>query len=580
MSTNLATSPTRPGRPPARRRRRLLLRLLAGALALGLVGILGLVGLAAWFWSQADISNVGQLRFANQLKIPPLLQPRVDGTGRKIFDLHLQQDTSELLAGKPTQTWGANGTYLGPTIRAARGDQVVMNVANGLPEPTTIHWHGMHLPAAADGGPHQTMAPGQTWSPTWRIDQPAATLWYHPHLHGRTEDHVYRGVAGLFLLDDPEAAALRLPNRYGVDDIPVILQDKRFDREGNLDFGQSPFSPIGRLGDQLLVNGTHDPHLNIRHQRVRLRLLNASTARIYHVGFADNRPFELVGTDGGLLERPHSTTRLPLSPGERAEIVATFRPGERVVLRSFPPDLGLDRFQGRFAGADDTFDLLQLRAGATLTTSPPVPDRLVRHQQLDDAEVVTTRRLELNGSSRINNLRMDLGRIDQTVTIDTIEVWEVANRSGNPHNFHVHGVQFKVTTDADNAPPPQLAGWKDTVFIPPGGTARLLVRLPGYADPAVPYMFHCHLLQHEDNGMMGQFVVVQPGQPPGQPPVASAPRLNPAGRPIRESQRQEERHHGAGRGAGPGQGEDRQGQHRPPPNLGGGGDAGPGPPLR
>ena len=158
------------------------------------------------------------------------------------------------------------------------------------------------------------------------------------------------------------------------------------------------------------------------------------------------------------------------------------------------------------------------RVAPSLTTSPPVPDRLVRHQQLDDAEVVTTRRLELNGSSRINDLRMDLGRIDQTVTIDTIEVWEVANRSGNPHNFHVHGVQFKVTTDADSAPPPQLAGWKDTVFIPPGGTARLLVRLPGYADPAVPYMFHCHLLQHEDNGMMGQFVVVQPGQPPGSLP--------------------------------------------------------------
>ena len=252
-------------------------------------------GLAAWLWSQADMSNLGQLGFANQLKIPPLLEPRQDGAGRKVFDLRLQQGTSELLAGKPTQSWGANGSYLGPTIRATRGDQVVMQVTNHLPEPTTIHWHGMHLPAAADGGPHQPIQPASTWSPTWRIDQPAATLWYHPHLHGRTEDHVYRGVAGLFLLDDPEAAALPLPNRYGVDDIPVILQDKRFDREGNLDVGQSPFSPIGRLGDQLLVNGTHDPHLNIRHQRVRLRLLNASTARVYNVGFADDRPFELIG---------------------------------------------------------------------------------------------------------------------------------------------------------------------------------------------------------------------------------------------------------------------------------------------
>jgi blue copper oxidase len=514
MTTDLATSPTRPGHPPTRRRR-LLRRLLVGAVALGLVAVLGLAGLGAWFWSQADMSNVGQLGFANQLKIPPVLEPRVDGAGRKVFDLHLQQGTSKLLAGQPTQTWGANGPYLGPTVRATRGDQVVMNVANDLPEPTTIHWHGMHLPAAADGGPHQLIQPGSTWSPSWRIDQPAATLWYHPHPHGLTEDHVYRGVAGLFLLDDPQAAALSLPGRYGVDDIPIILQDKRFDRNGNLDFGQSPFSPIGRLGDQLLVNGTSDPHLNITSQRVRLRLLNASTARVYHLGFADDRPFELIGTDGGLLERPHSTTRVPLSPGERAEIVAAFQPGERAVLRSFPPDLGTDPFQGRFAGADDTFDLLQLRAGPTLTPSPPVPDRLARHQHLDQAEAVTTRRLELNGSSRINDRRMDLGRIDQTVTVDTTEVWEVANRSGTPHNFHVHGVQFKVASYLGGPPPPNLAGWKDTVFIPPGATVQLVVRFPGYADPDVPYMFHCHLLQHEDNGMMGQFVVVQPGQPPG-----------------------------------------------------------------
>ena len=268
----------------------------------------------------------------------------------------------------------------------------------------------------------------------------------------------------------------------------------------------------------MLVNGTHDPHLSIRHQRVRLRLLNASTARVYNLGFADDRPFDLIGTDGGLLEHPHQTARVPLSPGERAEIVAAFRPGERVVLRSFPPDLGLDGFQGRFAGADDSFDLLQLRASATLTTSPPVPDRLVRHQQLDQAEVATTRRLELNGSSRINDRRMDLGRIDHAGTVDTTEVWEVANRSGNPHNFHVHGVQFKVSEQDGAGPPLALAGWKDTVFLPPGASLRLLVQLPGYSDPAMPYMFHCHLLEHEDNGMMGQFVVVQPGQPPGRLP--------------------------------------------------------------
>jgi blue copper oxidase len=533
MTTDLATSPSRPGRPSARGRRRLLRRLLLGALSLALIAVLGLAGLAAWFWSQADISDVGQLAFANQLKIPTLLQPRQDGAGRKVFDLRLQAGPSELVAGKRTQTWGANGSYLGPTVRAARGDKIVMNVRNDLAEPTTIHWHGMHLPAAADGGPHQPIQPGSTWSPSWRVDQPAATLWYHPHPHETTEDHVYRGLAGLFLLDDPEAGALPLPDRYGVDDIPVILQDKRFDRDGNLDYGPSPFSPIGRLGDQLLVNGTHDPHLDITSQRVRLRLLNASTARVYSVGFADDRTFDLIASDGGLLERPHRTTRVPLSPGERAEIVAAFQPGERVLLRSFPPDLGLDRFQGRFAGADDAFDLLQLRAATTLTPSPPVPDRLAHHQQLDEAGVVRTRRLELNGSSRINDLRMDLGRIDQTVTAATTERWEITNRSGNPHNFHVHGVQFNVASYLGGPPPPHLAGWKDTVFLPPDGTVRLLVQFPGYSDPILPYMFHCHLLQHEDNGMMGQFLVVQPGQAPTSPSQQHHdPRQNPTSREL------------------------------------------------
>jgi FtsP/CotA-like multicopper oxidase with cupredoxin domain len=519
MTTDVAASPAMPPGRPVRRRRRLLLRLLLGALALGLVAVLGLAGLAAWLWSQADMSNVGQLRFANQLKIPPLLEPRTDGAGRKIFDLRLQAGTSELLAGRRTETWGANGAYLGPTIRAARGDRVVMNVRNELPEATTIHWHGMHLPAAADGGPHQPIQPATTWSPSWRIDQPAATLWYHPHLHERSEDHVYRGVAGLFLLEDPEANSLALPKDYGTDDIPVILQDKRFDEHGQLDFGEPAFSPIGRLGDQLLVNGTHDPHLTTRHQRVRFRLLNASTARSYHLGFADSRPFDLIATDGGLLEAPHRTTRVPLSPGERAEIVAVFQPGERVVLRSFQPNLGLGSLEGRFAGADDTFDVLQVRAGSELSGAPRVPDRLVVRQRLDQAEAVRTRRLELNGSSRINDQRMDLGRIDQAVTVDTTELWEVANRSGNPHNFHVHDVQFRLIDDAGRPPPPHLAGWKDTVFLPPGATVRFLARFADYTDPALPYMFHCHLLRHEDNGMMGQFVVVQPGQAPASPPA-------------------------------------------------------------
>jgi blue copper oxidase len=486
-----------------------------------LLVVVGLTGVAAWLWSRTQQTNVGELSFANPLKIPPLLEPRIDAGGRKIFDLRLQAGTSELLPGKTTQTWGANGSYLGPTLRASNGDRVAINVTNELPEPTSIHWHGMHLPPEADGGPHQMINPGGTWSPGWTIDQPAATLWYHPHLHGLTEDHVYRGLAGLFLLDDPQASAMPLPNRYGVDDIPLIIQDMQFDDHGRLEVGDSLFSSIGRLGSEILVNGTHDPHLDISSQRVRFRLLNASTARSYNLGFADNRPFHLIGSDGGLLAEANRVTRVQLSPGERAEIVVEFASNDRPVLRSYEVDLGLDGFQARFAGADDRFDLLQMRAAAELMPAPPLPDRLVDHERLAEADAIHVRRFELNGSSRINDKKMNMTRIDETVTVDTTELWEVTNQSGNPHNFHVHDVQVQIVNYAGAAPPPALAGGKDTIFLPPHATVQFLIRFTDYTSSTWPYMFHCHLLRHEDNGMMGQFLVLPAEQAPVNPPKAS-----------------------------------------------------------
>ena len=524
MTESLAAPPRAlparpPHRPPTRRWRRRLARLLLGLAALGLLGALALAGIAGLVYARAGVRTAGQLSFANELKVPPLATPRASSGGRKVFDLRLMAGTSELVPGTRTPTWGANGAYLGPTLRAERGDRVTVHVSNGLPEATTLHWHGMHLPAQADGGPHQLIPPGATWSPSWTVDQPAATLWYHPHLHGRTEDHAYRGVAGLFLIDDPEAAALPLPKRYGTDDIPLIIQDKRISASGELATSGSPFSPIGLLGDKILVNGTYDPHVTVTTERVRFRLLNASTARTYNVGFSDGRAFDLIATDGGLLPAPYRTTRVPLSPGERAEIVAAFRPGERPVLRSFEPDLGASRLAERFAGGDDTFDLLQVRAAARLAPSPELPARLARHEPPDLAGAVTTRRIALGDFGEIDGKQMDLGRIDQVVTAGTTEVWEVSNRSGNPHNFHVHDVQFKLLTWRGGPPPPHLAGWKDTVPIPPGATARLVVRFGGHADPAWPYMYHCHLLRHEDSGMMGQFVVVNPGQVPTGPPA-------------------------------------------------------------
>ena len=491
-------------RSPRRRRIRRI-AIWAAAVAAGAGVSLGIA--AAWLYADADSTNVGDLDFDNRLAIPPLLEPRIDDDGRRVFDLDLRQGRTRFFADHDTPTWGANGSYLGPTLRASRDDEVVINVHNGLPEPTTVHWHGMHLPAASDGNPHQLIDPGDTWSPSWTIAQPAATLWYHPHPHGSTAEHLYRGVAGLFLLDDPDSEMLGLPTDYGIDDIPLIVQDKRFNGDGTLNFDAPTFSPVGILGSDIIVNGTYDPHVEVVTERVRLRLLNASNARVYNFGFDDDREFQLIATDGGLLETAHVTRRVQLSPGERAEIVVDVDPGDAPVLRSYHPNLGAGRWQGRFAGGHDTFDILQLRAGNDLRASREVTEQLSDHGTLESERPHTTRRFRLDGSSRINGQRMDPDRIDATVTVDTSEVWEIENSSGNPHNFHIHDVQFQIIDIDGEPPPPPLAGWKDTVYIPPRQTVRLIAHFADYTDADVPYMFHCHILRHEDRGMMGQFLV-------------------------------------------------------------------------
>lgn len=489
------------------RSRRLLIWVLAITGGTGLA----LVGGGAWLYSSAETDTVGVIAFREKLAIPPLAESRTDQRGRKVFDLDLQTGTSELKTGTITETWGANGTYLGPTLRASRGEEVMVNVDNGLPETTTLHWHGMHLPAAADGGPHQPIEPGATWSPTWTIDQPSATLWYHPHQMGETAQHVYRGVAGLFILDD-DTEALPLPKEYGVDDIPLIVQDKSFRADGSLDTSPGPISPTGMLGEDIIVNGTYGPYFEVTDGRARFRLLNASNARVYNFGFSDDRAFDLIATDGGLLEAPQRVNRIQLSPGERAEIVAEFRPGEVVVLRSLEPKLGTEFFAERFAGGDDRFDVLQIRAAAQLDPSPALRDRLVERKPLDEQGALRTRHFELGGQGQINGSSMRMDRIDEIVERGTTEVWEVHNRAGIPHSFHIHDVRFEVREYAGKPPPPALTGLKDTVYVPPGESVHVLIHFSDYADAAYPYMFHCHILQHEDRGMMGQFLVVQPAE--------------------------------------------------------------------
>ncbi|KDN81145.1 copper oxidase [Kitasatospora cheerisanensis KCTC 2395] len=304
---------------------------------------------------------------SNPLRIPMLLHPEAGPDGVRTFELAMAPGRFALLPGRPTTTWGFNGPYLGPTLRASRGDRIAMTVRNQLPEATTVHWHGTRLPAAMDGGPHQLIEPGAIWTPSWTLDQPAATTWYHPHPHGETAQHIYRGLAGLFIIDDDQdPQARQLPSGYGIDDIPLILQDKTLTADGALD-GDPLAGPYGILGDRVLVNGTTDARFDVTTARVRLRLLNASNARLYNLAFADGRPFRVIATDGGLLPAPVETGTLALSPGERAEVLVDFTPGDSAVLRTV--DDGTDLARG-------DFDLLRFVAAARLRPAPALPATL------------------------------------------------------------------------------------------------------------------------------------------------------------------------------------------------------------
>jgi FtsP/CotA-like multicopper oxidase with cupredoxin domain len=461
--------------------------------------------------------NAG-IAFDQPLRIPPLLEPMIAG-GENVFGLTVQAGTTAFRPDIETATLGFNGAFLGPTIRASVGDAVRFHIENTLVEPTTVHWHGMDLPAAMDGGPHQQIEAGATWAPNWTIINPASTLWYHSHMAGKTGEQVYRGLAGLFLIDDPATAALGLPQTYGVDDIPLVVQDRLFDADGQLVYNpaHTSFLSPGVLGDTILVNGTLAPYLEVPATLVRLRLLNGSNARRYLFAFDDGGSFRQMASDGGLLAAPVEMTQLLLAPAERAEILVDLSgatgPLKLVSLPiSDPIDPVSNLVQAILVPGNDEnqqFDILELRPVAGDYPAAPIPATLRSIERMPETAATVTREFVLEQDGRaINGKSMDHSRVDQVVRRGDTEVWVVRNFSSSYHPFHVHGVQFQILDRNGRPPGANELGWKDTVNVPTTETVRLIMRFASYADPQHPYMFHCHILEHEDMGMMGQFVVV------------------------------------------------------------------------
>jgi blue copper oxidase len=338
---------------------------------------------------------------------------------------------------------------------------------------------------------------------------------------------VVRGLAGLFLIEDDESQALRLPSDYGVDDIPLVIQDRRFSPDGGFEYMSSMGDvEVGYLGNVILVNGTVDPHLVLRRQRTRLRILNGSNSRIYMLGRDDGADLAVIGADGSLLERPARMRRVRLGPGERVELLVDMQSERTVTLMSYPViagAMGSTMMMRGMQGNSETFPILELRAGQLETSDLSVPERLIQVPHWNPAQAARTRTFTLDmtmmgtggmssrtmdGSMGINGRSMDMERIDFQVPLGSVEIWEIKNATSLTHPFHIHDIQFRVL-DRDGAPPqPHELGLKDTVVIDAGSKVRVIAEFADFADPEHPYMYHCHNLEHEDAGMMGQFVVV------------------------------------------------------------------------
>ena len=450
------------------------------------------------------------------------------------INLLMHKDSVQFLAGQKTKTYGFNSNkFLGSTIILNNGSNVSFNVNNQMGDTTTVHWHGLHVAPTNDGNPHTIILPNATWTPSFTVIDKASTYWYHPHFHGKTATHVVKGLAGMIIVRDAEERALTLPRNYGIDDIPVIVQSMEFDSVNQI-------MPRGMQDSLVLVNGVRanygqSVYANLPAQVVRLRLLNAGGERGYNFGLSGNKQFKIIGSDGGLLQAPVNATRVLLASGERAEILIdlTGMNGQTIYLMSYaseipmgvqggptmPMGAGSPSMDSPINGVD--YNIMQINVTVPTTTPIPVtsiPTALASFTPYIASQASTIRTItmtpvsmmSMDGPFYFNGLLFDMMRIDYKIPINNIEIWELKNETMVAHPFHIHDVQFYILDRDGNLPALQERGRKDVVLVNPNETVRFIAKFEDFADSLNPYMFHCHILMHEDDGMMGQFVVMPP----------------------------------------------------------------------
>lgn len=482
--------------------------------------------------------------FTNQLLLPGdegvlgILEPT------SFFEIRAKELNAELLPDKSTANWlyevNYNGRlYYNPIIKIGKGDMVNARLVNELSEETIIHWHGLEVDQQNDGHPNNAVPPGGTYDYDFSVPNRGATYWYHPHPDRLVGEQAFFGLGGFFIVEDEDELNLRdsLDLELGVTDIPLIIQDRNFDEDGNLVFDINPMlQTLGVLGDNILVNRTVKPYMDVDTRIYRFRMLNASNSRTYRLSLQKGEqtiPFHVIGNDGGLLDQPYQAEEVFLGVAERIEILVDFRgqqPGEEIFLRS----LFFDRMDPLVDGMEfnrpttlmngDEFNVIKFNVSNNVNYTRQIPDTLSSIDPIDisgaDERFVALPN-PIEGTWFINNFRFEPNETPITVNRDTIETWIIQNAPlAMPHPMHIHAFQFQILERInspdhisrlaidENGRMPADMGWNDTVLVWPGESVRYAINFKLDYEGDQLYLFHCHNLEHEDQGMMINYMVV------------------------------------------------------------------------
>jgi spore coat protein A, manganese oxidase len=498
------------------------------------------------------LSGVDLEPFVDPLFLPPVLRPSAASSTAQHYRIRISEFRQKLHRDLPPAiVWGFEGTTPGPTIEARRGRTVTIDWLNRLPlrhrllidhtldgagkdvpeVRTTIHLHGGHVSASNDGYPEDWIQPGQVQRTIYPNRQPGATLWYHDHAMGITRLNAMMGLAGFYLLRDPTEERLGLPSgRY---DIPLVLQDRSLDARGQIMYPVAPTADAPWVpeffGTHILVNGRVSPYLDVEPRRYRFRLLNASNSRVFQLSLTPEQRFIQIGSDGGLLPEPVAIGELLIVPGERADVVVDFRgrEGRRIMFINSAPA----PFPS--GGAPIPALAMQFRVRRPLsheTDTSRIPDTLAPIARLEERSAVKTRRLRLveimPNNGQPHRVLLDGRRFMDPITENpekgSLEIWEFVNTTMDAHPIHLHAVHFQlldrcpfdvlrhertsevVMTDKATPAAREERGWKDTILCPPGQVTRIIIPFNG--EPG-RYVWHCHMLEHEDNEMMRPYLL-------------------------------------------------------------------------